>query len=63
MLYGENFMACCTTLSVVIWFSTGTLGSFATLVYLFTMRVVIYDILTREPREVSVSDFDETEIC
>ena len=33
------------TLSVVIWFSTGTLGIFATLVYVFTMRVVIYDIL------------------
>ena len=30
-----------TTLSVVIWFSTGTLGIFATLVYVFTMRVVI----------------------
>ena len=35
-----------TTLSVVIWFSTGTLGIFATLVYVFTMRVVIYDILS-----------------
>ena len=34
-----------TTLSVVNWFSTGTLGIFATLVYVFTMRVVIYDIL------------------
>ena len=29
------------TLSVVIWFSTGTLGILATLVYVFTMRVVI----------------------
>ena len=33
-----------TTLSVIIWFSTSTLGIFATLVYVFTMRVVIYDI-------------------
>ena len=32
-------MAILTTLSVVIWFSTGTLGIFATLVYVFTMRV------------------------
>ena len=41
-------MAIFTTLSVVIWFSTGTLGIFATLVYVFTMRVVIhlYDILS-----------------
>ena len=39
-------MAIVTTLSVVIWFSTGTLGIFATLVYLFNMRVVIYDILS-----------------
>ena len=36
-----------TTLSVVIWFSTGTLGIFATLVYVFTMRVVIYDTLSK----------------
>ena len=43
---GENFMAIFTTLSVVIWFSTGTLGIFATLVYVFTTRVVIYDILS-----------------
>ena len=35
-----------TTLSVVNWFSTGTLGILATLVYVFTMRVVIYDILS-----------------
>ena len=35
-------MAIFTTLSVVIWFSTGTLGIFATLVYVFTMRVVIW---------------------
>ena len=28
-------MAIFTTLSVVIWFSTGTLGIFATLVYVF----------------------------
>ena len=35
-----------TTLSVVIWFSTDTLAIFATLVYVFTMRVVIYDILS-----------------
>ena len=39
-------MAIFTTLSVVIWFFTGTLGIFATLVYFFTMRVVIYDILS-----------------
>ena len=43
--YRENFMAIFTTLSVVIWVSTGTLGILATLVYAFTMRVVIYDIL------------------
>ena len=35
-----------TTLSMVIRFSMGTLGIFATLVYVFTMRVVIYDILS-----------------
>ena len=46
MLHGENFMAVFTTLSVVIWFPTGTLGIFATLVYIFTMRMVIYDILS-----------------
>ena len=45
-VHGENFMVTFTTLSVVIWFSTGTLGIFATLVYVFTMRVVIYDILS-----------------
>ena len=45
-LHGENFIVIFTTLSVVIWFSTGTLGIFATLVYVFTMRVVIYDILS-----------------
>ena len=39
-------MAIITTLSVVIWFSTGTLGILATLVYVFTMRMVIYDILS-----------------
>ena len=39
-------MAIFITLSVVIWFFTGTLGIFATLVYVFTMRVVIYDILS-----------------
>ena len=31
---------------MAIWFSTGTLGIFATLVYVFIMRVVIYDILS-----------------
>ena len=46
VIHGENFIAIFTTLSVVIWFSTGTLGIFATLVYIFTMRVVIYDILS-----------------
>ena len=39
-------MAIFTTLSVVIWFPTGTLGILATLVYVFTMRVVIYDTLS-----------------
>ena len=39
-------MAIFTTLSVVIFFSTGTLGIFATLVYVFIMCVVIYDILS-----------------
>ena len=39
-------MASFTTLSVVIWFSTGTLGIFATLVYVFTMRVVMNDRLS-----------------
>ena len=40
-------MAIFTTPSVVIWYSTGTLGIFATLVHVFIMRVVIYDILSR----------------
>ena len=39
-------MAIFTTRRVVIWFSTVTLGVFATIVYVFTMRVVIYDILS-----------------
>ena len=39
-------MAIFNTLSVEIWFSTSTLGILATLVYVFTMRVVIYDILS-----------------
>ena len=39
-------MAIFMTLSVLIWFSTCTLGIFATLDYVFTMRVVIYDILS-----------------
>ena len=39
-------MAIFTTLSVVIWFSTGSLGIFATVDYVFTMHVVINDILT-----------------
>ena len=34
-------MAIFPTLGVVIWFSTGTMGIFATLVYVFTMRLVI----------------------
>ena len=45
-VHGEHFMAIFTKLSVVIWFSTATLGIFATLVYVFTMRVVIYEILS-----------------
>ena len=39
-------MAIFTTLGVVIWFSTSTLEIFAILVYVFTMRVVMYDILS-----------------
>ena len=42
-------MAIFTTLSVVIWLSTGTLGILgilATFVYVFLMRVVIYGILS-----------------
>ena len=45
-IHGENFMKIFTTSSVVIWFSTSTLGIFATVVYVFTMRAVIYDILS-----------------
>ena len=45
-IHGEHFMAIFTTLSTVVWFYTGTLEIFATLVYVFTMRVVIYDILS-----------------
>ena len=41
-------MAIFTTVSVVIWFSTGTLEIFATLFYVFTMRVIIYDILSMQ---------------
>ena len=39
-------MAIFTTRSVVIWFSSGTLEIVATLVYVFTMRVVIYYALS-----------------
>ena len=39
-------MAIFTTLRVVIWFPTDTLGIFATFVYVFTKCVVIYDILS-----------------
>ena len=39
-------MAIFTTLRVVMWFSTGTLGIGVTLFYVVTMRLVIYDILT-----------------
>ena len=39
-------MAIFTTLSVIMWFSTGTVGIFATLSYVFTMSVVIYNILS-----------------
>ena len=45
-VHGEKFMKIFTTLSVVNWFSTGTLGIFPTPVYVFTMRVVIYDVLS-----------------
>ena len=40
-MHGENFMAVFTTLSVVILFSTDTLGIFATLVYVFTMHITM----------------------
>ena len=46
IVHEENFMAIFTTFRVVIWFSTGTLEIFAKLVYVFTMRVVLYDILS-----------------
>ena len=46
IIHGENFMVFFITLSMVVWFPTGTLGILATLVYVFTMRVVIYDILS-----------------
>ena len=36
-VHGENFMEIFTTHSVIIRFSTGTLGIFAILVYVFTM--------------------------
>ena len=39
-------MAIFTPLSVGLCFSTGTLRIFATFVYVFTMRVVIYGILS-----------------
>ena len=39
-------MAIFTTLIVVTWFSSGTVGIFAELVYVFNMSVVIYDILS-----------------
>ena len=39
-------MAIFTTRRVVIWLSTGILGIFATLVYVFTMSVVINDIVS-----------------
>ena len=41
-LHGDNFMAIFTTLSVVIRFSTGPLGIFATLIYVFTIRHTEY---------------------
>ena len=40
-MHGENFIIIFTTLSVVIWFSAGTLGISATLVYVITMPVGI----------------------
>ena len=39
-------MAIFAALSTVIWFCTGTLGIFATLVYVFTMRVGVCVILS-----------------
>ena len=39
-------MAIFTTLSVVICFSTGTMGILATLAYVFTMHVGICEILS-----------------
>ena len=50
-------MAIFTTLSVVIWFSTSTLGIFATLVYVFTMRIVIYDRDTEYGNNSHTIDF------
>ena len=38
-------MAIFTILNVVIWFSTSTLGIFATLVSVITMRMGIHDTL------------------
>ena len=46
ILHGENIIAIFTTLSAVIWFPMGNLRIFATLVYVFTMRVVTYEILS-----------------
>ena len=59
IVHGKNFMAIVTTPSVVIWFSTGTLGVFATLVYVFpTLSTSIlfcnlcYILLWISPRSV-----------
>ena len=46
-VHGENFMTIFYLWQfMVIWFSTSTMEIFASLVYVFTMRVVIYDILS-----------------
>ena len=49
-IHGENFMAIFPILivSVVIWITSGTLGIFATLVYVVTVPVGICDWLTIE---------------
>ena len=46
VIHVKNLKAIFITLCVVIWFSTGTLGIFATLVTVFTVRVLIYDTLS-----------------
>ena len=44
-VYGDYLMAIFIVLSVVIWYSTSTLGIFASLVSVITMRTGICDTL------------------